>query len=127
MRRVVHDSCPATLQAHSCRREVMTETQWALVGALAGRLLAGAMSLAGVQLAVGAERRRYQAARRDDHKSYLLEQRRLVYSTFISLALEIERRTDPGSDSDTAPLTRSESAELQARLIEAQGQMMMLG
>lgn len=106
----------------------MGESVWALVGALTGALIAGGMAIAGVQLRLRREERWARQARHDEHSSYIRERRREVYSAFIGAALEAETRLALTDDAgEHVPLSTIEVSDLQARVVHAQGLMMLFG
>jgi hypothetical protein len=106
----------------------VNETHWALIGALAGALLAGGMSLIGVRFTLRHTERLADHTRRDAHRAYLPEQRREAYSNHIAAVLEAETRIDlEGDDGGHVPLTAAEIHALQAKIVHAQGIMMIFG
>lgn len=105
---------------------MVNETVWALIGALAGTLLAGAMSLVGVRLTIGHAEKSAERNRRESHRAYMREQRREAYGNFIAAVLDAETRTNLLADNgEVIPLTPTEIQAVQARVVHAQGLMMM--
>lgn len=106
----------------------MTETNWALVGALAGALVAGGISLLGVLLTHRHTERLGVLSRRERQQTYLKEQRRLAYGQFIAAVLDAETRIDqPNDNGDAVPLSAAEIYGLQKSVVHAQGSMLIFG
>ncbi|WP_157693096.1 hypothetical protein [Pedococcus dokdonensis] len=106
----------------------MTETYWALVGALAGALVTGGMSIVGLLLTHRHAERLEVRAKRDAENAYLKEQRRLAYGQFITAVLDAETRIDqPNENGDPVPLSTADAYELQKMVVQAQGVMLIFG
>lgn len=105
----------------------MNETHWALIGALAGAFVAAGMSLIGVRLTHRHTERLSEQARRDAHRAYLRQERREAYGNFVAAVLEAETRINREGVKAGSPLPVAEIHALQAKIVHAQGRMMMFG
>jgi hypothetical protein len=106
----------------------MNEAFWALGGALGGALLAGGLSLVGVRLTLRHTEARDEQARREAHRAYVQDKRRLAYSGFIAAVLDAEQELDRQDDvGRPVPLRVADIQSLQAKIVQAQGSMLMFG
>ncbi|UFN45190.1 hypothetical protein [Nocardioides okcheonensis] len=104
----------------------MNDALWALIGVLAGTLLAGAMSLLGVSLTIRHSDQSAERIRREGHRLYVREQRREAYGNFIAAVLDAEKRAGlKDEDGEPVPMTAAEVQNAQSRVVDAQSFMVM--